>query len=204
MFRKSSLAVLLASTLASSSAFSVRPAGFAGSMAHPSFSQSTSPVSGRVFMGTSVEERAEVSKKEGNADGDSAKALAAIDASDDECVIPEEEELSESAKLLKKVKESGTAGIISYALWELGFWAISVPICSFGFYEATGHWPNFGDKEDLAKLGAEAFAFVNFARLAVPLRIGLALGTTPWIKENIVDKYIDKDKDPKCEPADDQ
>ena len=59
---------------------------------------------------------------------------------------------------LKKVKESGTAGIISYALWELGFWAISVPICSFGFYEATGHWPNFGDKEDLAKLGAEAFA----------------------------------------------
>eukprot|EP00563_Minutocellus_polymorphus_P019499 CAMPEP_0197725932 /NCGR_PEP_ID=MMETSP1434-20131217/12163_1 /TAXON_ID=265543 /ORGANISM="Minutocellus polymorphus, Strain CCMP3303" /LENGTH=229 /DNA_ID=CAMNT_0043311677 /DNA_START=17 /DNA_END=706 /DNA_ORIENTATION=- len=116
----------------------------------------------------------------------------------DECVIAEEEELSESQKLLKKVKEAGTAGIISYALWELGFWAISVPVCSFAFYEATGHWPNFSDKEDMAKLGAEAFAFVNFARFAVPLRIGLALSTTPWIDENIVKKFIKKD-DNKCE-----
>jgi hypothetical protein len=52
------------------------------------------------------------------------------------------------------------------------------------------HWPDFNDKEDLSKLGAEAFAFVNFARFAVPLRIGLALGTTPWIQENIVDVFL--------------
>ena len=39
-----------------------------------------------------------------------------------ECV-PEEEELTESQRLLKKVKESGTAGFISYAAWELLFWA---------------------------------------------------------------------------------
>ena len=51
------------------------------------------------------------------------------------------------------------------------------------------------DKDDLSKLGAEAFAFVNFARFAVPLRIGLALGTTPWIQENIVDVFlVDGDK----------
>lgn len=117
----------------------------------------------------------------------------------DECVVAEEEELSESQKLLKKVKEAGTAGIISYALWELGFWAISVPVCSFAFYEATGHWPDFSNKEDMAKLGAEAFAFVNFARFAVPLRIGLALSTTPWIDENIVKKFIKKDDDNNCE-----
>ncbi len=38
----------------------------------------------------------------------------------------EEEELSETQKLMKQVKEAGTAGVISYALWELGFWALSV------------------------------------------------------------------------------
>ena len=53
--------------------------------------------------------------------------------------------------------------------------------------------PDFGNPDDMAKLGAEAFAFVNVARFAVPLRIGLALGTTPWVQANIVDKF-QKDK----------
>lgn len=37
-----------------------------------------------------------------------------------------EEELSETKKLLQKVKQAGTAGAISYALWELGFWGVSI------------------------------------------------------------------------------
>lgn len=57
----------------------------------------------------------------------------------------------------------------------------------------TGHWPDLNNPEDVKKVGAEAFAFVNFARFAVPLRIGLALSTTPWIQTNIVDKYIRKE-----------
>ena len=81
------------------------------------------------------------------------------------------------------------AGVVSYALWELGFWAFSVPVCVFGYREVTGHWPDFSNAEDMQKLGAEAFAFVNFARFAVPLRIGLALSTTPWIQENIIDRF---------------
>lgn len=48
----------------------------------------------------------------------------------------------------------------------------------------------------MAKLGAEAFAFINVARLAVPIRIGLAISTAPWIKDNIVDKYFPPK--PKC------
>ena len=52
-------------------------------------------------------------------------------------------------------------------------------------------------------LGAEAFAFVNFARLAVPLRIGLALSTTPWVEENIVKKFLKKDADDECIIPDD-
>ena len=54
--------------------------------------------------------------------------------------------------------------------------------------DATGHLPDFGSKEDMAQLGAEAFAFVNVARFAVPLRIGLALGTVPWVQRNLVDR----------------
>ena len=43
-----------------------------------------------------------------------------------EAEVEEEEELSESKKLLQKVKQAGTAGAISYALWELGFWGVSI------------------------------------------------------------------------------
>mmetsp|Transcript_28525 Transcript_28525/g.51544 ORF Transcript_28525/g.51544 Transcript_28525/m.51544 type:complete len:182 (-) Transcript_28525:296-841(-) len=105
----------------------------------------------------------------------------------------EEEELSETKKLLQKVKQAGTAGVISYALWELAFWGVSVPVCIVGYQEVTGHWPDLSNSDDLEKLGAEAFAFVNFARLAVPLRIGLALSTTSWIDENVVQKFMKKD-----------
>ena len=80
---------------------------------------------------------------------------------------------------------------------------VSVPVCSFGFREATGHWPDFSNSDDLKALGAEAFAFVNFARLAVPLRIGLALSTTPWVEENIVKKFLKKDVDDECIIPDD-
>jgi hypothetical protein len=95
---------------------------------------------------------------------------------------------------MKQVKDAGLAGVISYALWELGFWLLSVPVVIFGYEAAVGHFPDLSDKDDLAKLGAEAFAFVNFARFAVPLRIGLALSTTPWIQSNVVDKYLQKNE----------
>ena len=104
-----------------------------------------------------------------------------------------EEEMDESKKLLQQVKDAGVAGIISYIFWEWAFWGVSVPVCIFGYQAATGHWPDFSNQDDLAKLGAEAFAFVNVARFAVPLRIGLALSTTPWVQSNIVDKF-QKDK----------
>jgi len=104
-----------------------------------------------------------------------------------------EEELDENKKLLQKVKDAGVAGIISYVFWEWAFWGISIPVCIFGYYEVTGHWPDLSNAEDQAKLGAEAFAFVNVARFAIPLRIGLALSTTPWVQNNIVDKFQKKD-----------
>jgi hypothetical protein len=95
--------------------------------------------------------------------------------------------------LLKQVKDAGISGAISYALWELAFWTISVPVCAFAFRQVFGQWPDLSNKEDLGKLGTEALVFVNVARFAVPVRIGLALTTVPWVKENIVDTFIKND-----------
>jgi len=49
-----------------------------------------------------------------------------------------EEEMSKSKKLMMKIRVAGTACVISYALWELGFSAISVPIRVFGYRQVTG------------------------------------------------------------------
>ena len=84
---------------------------------------------------------------------------------------------------------AGRARVPTDIFWEWAFWGVSVPVALFGFQAATGSWPDFSSSDDMAKLGAEAFAFVNVARFAVPLRIGLALGTTPWVKENVVDRF---------------
>ena len=72
-------------------------------------------------------------------------------------------------------------------------------MCISAYYGLFGHFHDFTDKEDLSKLGVEAFAFVNFARFAVPLRIGLALSTTGWIQENVVDKFFNKKDEENCE-----
>jgi len=104
----------------------------------------------------------------------------------------DKKEKEDEKTMLQKVKDAGVAGAISYAAWELAFWGISVPVCIFTYVELTGHLPDFSNQDDLAKLGAEAFAFVNLARFAVPLRIGLALSTTPWVQANVVDRFMNK------------
>merc|ERR1719326_1522677 len=81
----------------------------------------------------------------------------------------QEEEMDEGKQLMQKVKDAGTAGIISYIFWEWAFWGVSIPVCISAYYAATGHWPDYSNQDDLAKLGGEAFAFVNVARFAVPL-----------------------------------
>ena len=50
-----------------------------------------------------------------------------------------EEDMTDTQKLMKQVKEAGTAGVISYALWELGFWALSVRFNSFGKMNLKEH-----------------------------------------------------------------
>ena len=107
--------------------------------------------------------------------------------------MQENKEEEGKKNLFQKIKDAGVAGSVSLFLWEGAFWAISIPVACFAFFKLNGEWPNFGDGEDMAKVGAEAFAFANVARLALPLRIGLAVTTTPWVQENIVDKFMKKE-----------
>lgn len=97
--------------------------------------------------------------------------------------------IEKTKELLQKVKDAGTAGAISYALWEAAFWGVSIPVCLVSYRQVTGTWPDFTSGEDVRKVGLEAFAFVNFARLAVPIRIGLALSTVPWVEENVLTRF---------------
>eukprot|EP00320_Phaeocystis_rex_P009428 CAMPEP_0119057678 /NCGR_PEP_ID=MMETSP1178-20130426/2088_1 /TAXON_ID=33656 /ORGANISM="unid sp, Strain CCMP2000" /LENGTH=223 /DNA_ID=CAMNT_0007038533 /DNA_START=13 /DNA_END=684 /DNA_ORIENTATION=- len=124
------------------------------------------------------------------------KKLSAVDSllvrfgvkTADECVLPEEGE-----DLMEQIKCAGRAGIISYILWEWAFWIGAGGLACFAYFQAAGGWPDLSNPDDQAKVGASAFALVNVARFAVPLRIGLALGTTPWVDDNIVQPFLGKD-----------
>merc|ERR1711939_1283280 len=71
---------------------------------------------------------------------------------------------------MQRIKDSGKAGVIAYALTEGAFWIGSVPFAIAAVTLATGSLP-------------------DFARLIVPARIAFALGLAPWVDENIVKKF---------------
>ena len=59
---------------------------------------------------------------------------------------------------------------------------------------ATGTLPVMGSVEGKEAIAADAFVFINFARLIVPARIAFALGLAPWCDENIIQKYFPDEK----------
>ena len=95
-----------------------------------------------------------------------------------------------------KIKKAGRAGVVSYAITELGFWVISVPLAVAAVVATTGSVPDFGTTEGKEAVAGYAFIFLNFARVIVPARIALALALTPWIDRNVVSKFV---KDPVAE-----
>jgi hypothetical protein len=93
-----------------------------------------------------------------------ASALTA-DKTENNSLVAERKGKGDDVKILiEQVKEAGISGTISYAFWELAFWALSVPICFYTYRQIFGHWPDLSNGEDLRQLGTEAFAFVNVAR----------------------------------------
>merc|ERR1719502_704104 len=90
---------------------------------------------------------------------------------------------------MTKIKSAGTAGIVSYALTELTFWVISVPLAIGGVAVTTGQLPDLTDQSGQAATAGYAFVFLNFARAIVPFRIALALALTPWVDDNIMVRF---------------
>ena len=99
------------------------------------------------------------------------------------------QEEEDSKNLMQKIKDSGVAGIIAFAVVQIGFWVGTFPFVVLAFYKVTGHFPDFNNQEDMAFFGGESFAFVNVLRLAAPFRIGFALKLVPWIQEKVIDKF---------------
>ena len=87
---------------------------------------------------------------------------------------------------MDEIKKFGVAGTVAYILTELAFWVIAFPVASALLYQTQGHWPDLGDGADRAALLGFIFAGANVARLAVPLRFGVAFAVAPWVDENIV------------------
>jgi len=76
--------------------------------------------------------------------------------------------------LLPQLIKLGMASVLSYAVWEGGFWKVHVGPSKV---------------EDPGRAGADAFAFVNLARWAIPFRIGLTVGTDPWVDEDVLHRF---------------
>lgn len=86
------------------------------------------------------------------------------------------------------VKKYGVAGTVAYVITELAFWIVAFPVAAYALYNTTGHWPDFADNADRAKVLGFIFAGANVARLAVPLRLGAALALAPWVDENLLNR----------------
>ena len=96
----------------------------------------------------------------------------------------------ENAITYDDVKKFGVSGTIAYVLTELAFWAVAFPVAAALFTQANGHAPDlFNSGEDRAAVVASIFVGANVARLAVPLRFGVALAAAPWVDENIVQRF---------------
>ena len=96
----------------------------------------------------------------------------------------------ENAITYDDVKKFGVSGTIAYVLTELAFWAVAFPVAAALFTQANGHAPDlFNSGEERAAVIASIFVGANVARLAVPLRFGVALAAAPWVDENIVQRF---------------
>mmetsp|Transcript_7011 Transcript_7011/g.9851 ORF Transcript_7011/g.9851 Transcript_7011/m.9851 type:complete len:191 (+) Transcript_7011:76-648(+) len=131
------------------------------------------------------------------------KLFATSDEEKKEDAAPAMEEtksfLEDESSLKEKIKAAGLAGFLSYGAFELFFWIVSVPLAVVAYHATTGEWPDFSTTEGKAKVAALSTGFLTFARLAVPVRIAIALALTPSM-----DKFLKKTGiiKPEQQPAD--
>ena len=88
----------------------------------------------------------------------------------------------ESTSLGEKIKNAGLAGTIAYIITEIGFWALGIPVIVSSYHASTGDWLSFTDAEERSQILKLTAGFAGAARLAVPLRLSLAVLLTPKVK----------------------
>ena len=89
---------------------------------------------------------------------------------------------------MSDVKKFGKAGILSYVLVELAFWAVAGPVAYASYRVADGTWLDLSDPIDKAKLLGGGTLFVNLVRFLVPLRLGAALAIAPKLQKLMDDQ----------------
>ena len=108
-------------------------------------------------------------------------------------VANENEETKKSG--LAQVKEFGTAGVASYVLVELLFWAVALPAAIAWYRVAEGTWLDLDDPADKAKLLGAGAVFINGVRFFVPFRLAAALALAPVVRRTFFDADADADAD---------
>ena len=100
-------------------------------------------------------------------------------------VANENEETKKSG--FAQVKEFGTAGVASYVLVELAFWAVALPAAIAWYRVAEGTWLDLDNPADKAKLLGAGAVFINGVRFFVPFRLAAALALAPVVRRTFFD-----------------
>lgn len=119
-----------------------------------------------------------------------SKTSSGSSSSNDRTVANENEETRSSG--FAQVKEFGTAGVASYVLVELAFWAIALPAAIAWYRVAEGTWLDFDNPADKAKLLGAGAVFINGVRFFVPFRLAAALALAPVVRRTFFDEAADE------------
>ena len=111
-------------------------------------------------------------------------------SSNDRAVANESEQTKKSG--FAQVKEFGTAGVASYVLVELAFWAIALPAAIAWYRVAEGTWLDFDNPADKAKLLGAGAVFINGVRFFVPFRLAAALALAPVVRRTFFDEAAEE------------
>ena len=88
---------------------------------------------------------------------------------------------------LQAVKDAGIAGIASYFLVEVSFFAFALPTGYFLYHSSTQEWLNLtellSEGEGRVKILSLLVGYIVVLKTAFPLRLGATLALTPKMKE---------------------
>ena len=125
-----------------------------------------------------------------NVRSDTKTSSKTSSSSNDGTVANESEQTKKSG--FAQVKEFGTAGVASYVLVELAFWAIALPAAIAWYRVAEGTWLDFENPADKAKLLGAGAVFINGVRFFVPFRLAAALALAPVVRRTFFDEAAEE------------